>query len=321
MNNQIPHSDEASIRMPEAVTCFHAALIARENQTWQGRAGEQISTYVWRRWYRPGLLASARLLAAAAVAADADGLLRVIGGTARTATRVAEAAQAAGVLRVGAGGRFEWLLPSRHEYVAADLDTLPARPELGQIPCTPPGRRRVAELVLADLPWAGDVLLLGDDDLISPAIAASGLTATVLDVDDRLAQVLTGAPAPVRFVSGDIRSVPTDLHHRFDAVVMDPADGSIALAAWLRAAAVTLAEEPGARAYLAIAPARLGHRWAALVADAAQLGLVPCGHVSRCKEYRDDGGRLAAVTDCWIFERVPLPSYLPHPYLGIETFR
>jgi hypothetical protein len=67
-------------------------------------------------------------------------------------------------------------------------------------------------------------------------------------------------------------------------------------------------------------PARLGHRWAALLADALRLGLAPVGHLPGCKEYRDDD-RLVSTTDCWIFERTPAPSHLPLPYLDIETFR
>jgi hypothetical protein len=309
---------------PPCAERLHQKLMDAESATWDRLPGlaRGLAKATRTRWYGQSVLMTARQLGAAIGTATAGELVAALGGTDRFAGRFAVAATAAGILSVTCDAtgdeNYHWKADPVLRYRPVDLPPLPPSAEFGQIPCTPTGRQAVAELVIRDFPWGGRILLLGDDDLIAPGLAATGYAVTVLDVDPRLAPILT--ERSVRITEGDIRRLPADLDQRFDAVICDPADNSVALLPWLRAAARALTDQAGARLYLSISPVRLGHRWPALVADAINLGLVPADRIPRCKEYLVND-RLAAVTDCWVFERFPALSHLPLPYLDIETFR
>jgi len=116
-------------------------------------------------------------------------------------------------------------------------DAPAARVELDQCHCTPKTKlRRVLALHAAGAIAGRRILLLGDDDLTSIALArfvehlgASPAVAevTVLDVDRRLLAFvkahLHDAPFPLRTVHHDLRNpLPTMLAHRFDTLVTDP---------------------------------------------------------------------------------------------------
>lgn len=108
---------------------------------------------------------------------------------------------------------------------------------LDQCHCTVETKlRRVVALHEADALVGRRILLLGDDDLVSIALAtlvrrhgtdATIASLTVLDVDDRmlgfLLEQLVGAPFPVTCLRHDLREpLGVALRGRFDTVVTDP---------------------------------------------------------------------------------------------------
>ncbi|HST18565.1 MAG TPA: bis-aminopropyl spermidine synthase family protein [Gaiellaceae bacterium] len=112
-----------------------------------------------------------------------------------------------------------------------------ARTELDQCHCTPKTMlRRVLALHAAGAIVGRRILLLGDDDLISLALArfvarfGSGDVIeelTVLDVDERLLAFVAGelddAPFPCSFVHADLRDPLLSEHAgHYDTVVTDP---------------------------------------------------------------------------------------------------
>ena len=111
------------------------------------------------------------------------------------------------------------------------------RVELDQCHCTVETKlRRVVALHEADALVGRRILLLGDDDLVSVALAtlvrrhgtdATVASLTVLDLDDRvlgfLREQLAGAPFPVTCRRHDLREpLRPDLRGGFDTVVTDP---------------------------------------------------------------------------------------------------
>jgi predicted methyltransferase len=113
----------------------------------------------------------------------------------------------------------------------------PPHVEVDQCHCTPKAKlRRVLALHAADAIRGRRILLLGDDDLISVALArfaslfeAHGAAEelVVIDIDERVLAFigveLSGAPFPVQLVHHDLRDpLPAALAGRFDTVVTDP---------------------------------------------------------------------------------------------------
>jgi N4-bis(aminopropyl)spermidine synthase len=113
----------------------------------------------------------------------------------------------------------------------------PPRVELDQCHCTPKAKlRRVLALHAAEAIRGRRILLLGDDDLISIAlarfaalfeVAGAAEELVVVDVDERLlafiGDELEVASFPVRLVHHDLRDpLPPDLAGRFHTVVTDP---------------------------------------------------------------------------------------------------
>lgn len=195
---------------------------------------------------------------------------------------------------------------------------LDAKPELGQQICDRESRRRVAGLVRSDFPYGARIALLGDDDLVASSLCDERYPTVVFDIDERIEKCLAGC-RDVEFRHHDIREPVVD-SHLFDAVILDPADGSVALDHWLRRTNECLSEEDGARVYLSINPWRVGRRWYTLVKQCLQYGLVPCNVVPNAKVY-PDGSTVSITTDLWVFERTTVPPPLPLPYVDIETFR
>jgi predicted methyltransferase len=134
------------------------------------------------------------------------------------------------------------MVPGELSRVAAELAKIsrhapPPNLELDQCHCTIGTKlRRVLAAHEADALVGRRVLLLGDDDLVSLAIAlvvrdfGAAETVTelaVLDVDDAVVDFLrtrlSGACFPVACLQHDLREpLPTDLRGRFDTVLTDP---------------------------------------------------------------------------------------------------
>ncbi|MBB1501870.1 bis-aminopropyl spermidine synthase family protein [Propioniciclava sp. MC1683] len=198
------------------------------------------------------------------------------------------------------------------------LPPLESNVDYGQLTCDVASRDRVAEEICRDFPYGGRVLFLGDDDLVSEAVALAGFSVTVVDVDERIGQCLATVEADLSFVLGDVRR-PLEAG-QFDAVVLDPADGSVALNHWLNRVHEHLGDEEGVRVYLSVNMHRLGRRWASLLAGLARRDLVPVRSQERIKRYPSPSWA-DTTTDLWVFERMALPSSLPVPYVEIETNR
>jgi predicted methyltransferase len=134
------------------------------------------------------------------------------------------------------------MVPGELSRVAAELAKIsrqapPPKVELDQCHCTVGTKlRRVLAVHEADALVGRRVLLLGDDDLISLAIALvvrefgkarSVEELAVVDVDDAvvdfLRERLAGCGLPVLCLRHDLREpLPADLQHRFDTVITDP---------------------------------------------------------------------------------------------------
>lgn len=283
---------------------FREELNAREQESWPARGGGSVSRYAWRRWFAHTPAGADRLLAELSNA-PAE---RLIGGT----RRLSDNCRAA-LARLGGEA------PSRLTHRGADPapGPLPADARLGQLTCDRESRARVVDLLVDDFPYGARVLFLGDDDLISVGASASGFDVTVIDVDDRLAPILSGRPR-LAFRLADVRDeLALGL---FDAVVLDPADGSVALEAWLAQAHTCLSPTPGSRIYLSVNMHRLARRWAAVLHTLAHHDVVPVRASPSIKSYPQPAGG-PATTDLWTFERMPMPSALPLPYLDVELVR
>lgn len=113
----------------------------------------------------------------------------------------------------------------------------PVRPDLDQCHCTPETKlRRVLAMHEADALVGRRVLLLGDDDLTSLAIAGvvrrfgspdTVAELAVVDVDpavvEHVRRELSGGPLRVTCVTHDLREpLPESLRSSFDTVVTDP---------------------------------------------------------------------------------------------------
>jgi predicted methyltransferase len=138
----------------------------------------------------------------------------------------------------GTGTRIPAELAPVADALALSAEAAPAaQMQLDQSHCTVETKlRRVLALDDADALVGRSVMLLGDDDLVSLAVAQvlrlagvdDGLAdLTVVDVDERLLEFLreqlADAPFPVSLVAHDARApLPPELAGRFDTVCTDP---------------------------------------------------------------------------------------------------
>lgn len=108
------------------------------------------------------------------------------------------------------------------------LHPLSQRTDLDQCSATDHTVLKRLDLLLADRALSqGNLLLLGDDDLLSIAILAVEPHAqvTVVDLDDELLHAIRtfSSHARLRLVHADLREgLPGDLHGQFTAVLADP---------------------------------------------------------------------------------------------------
>lgn len=101
-----------------------------------------------------------------------------------------------------------------------------------QQPCTPETALQRALYCLGDLSPSGRILLLGDDDLTSVALALVAkerqldIELTVVDIDTRLLDAVSAAIRPLGIKLEakrvDLFGHGHDLHNRFDLVLADP---------------------------------------------------------------------------------------------------
>lgn len=289
-------------------TAAHDVFCRAEDARWDERPGAALTRFTWRSWYRLERAHVDRLLAEAAMfqAGDPVG----IGGLPRLHERVVGA-----LAELGPPPAPTSVVQTSDEH---RVESLEARSDYGQLVCDVPSRDRVATEVCRDFPYGGSVLFLGDDDLVCEPVAAAGFKVVVVDLDERVGERISGLPGAPRFKRGDVRH-PLDVG-RFDAVVLDPADGSVALTYWLSRVRDHLGTTDGSRVYLSVNLHRLGRRWTALLDDLARQDLVPVRQHERLKRY-PFGDRPGAATDLWVFERMTRPSNLPLPYVEIETHR
>lgn len=280
-------------------------FLSIEEEEWGEGKLAAIQRYTWATWYRPSLLQFSRLVAEYVLEPQACS-----GGVPRLHHK----------LQSALGSQWNKIAPPIPVVSTSRVSDvrLKADPRRGQIVCDIASRTRVAQVVQRDFPYGAKIALLGDDDLVCGVISTEDYPAVVYDVDDRLGDRISSY-LHVEFIHHDIRE-PIRERHRYDAVLLDPADGSIALGKWLQRADECLSLVDGSRMYLSANPWRLGRRWAQVVAECLHHGLVPCDFHRKLKSYPHDCGK-PVETDLWVFERTSIPSKLPHPYLEIEVFR
>lgn len=276
-----------------------------EDAEWGTGTIAEIQRHTWRKWYKLSFLQYLRLASECA-----SGSRESIGGLPRLEKKVAASL---------ADVNLDCLSPfSFGEGQNPSAPVITPRPDLGQLVCDEESRTRIASIIHNDFPFGARVAMLGDDDLIATTIAHKHFPVTVLDVDTRIAEVVSMRDF-IQFINHDVRE-PWRHESRFEAVVLDPADGSIALEAWTRRANECLSNVEGARAYLSVNTLRLGRRWSRLLDELGLHNLTPVAHYPRVKVYPGTSER-GTTTDLWVFERMTRPSELPQPYLEIEVFR
>jgi N4-bis(aminopropyl)spermidine synthase len=163
------------------------------------------------------------------------------------------------------------LASSAHTVAALARKAPEPRVELDQVHCTVETKlRRVLAMDEAGALDGRRVLLLGDDDLTSVALAflaaehgigASVRELIVVDVDARLvaflARALRDAPFPVECVAHDLREpLPGRLHGRADTVFTDPPYTGRGAALFLSRAAEATAGRAGRHVFFAFGPKR-----------------------------------------------------------------
>ncbi|MFQ6050947.1 MAG: bis-aminopropyl spermidine synthase family protein [Candidatus Hydrothermarchaeota archaeon] len=77
-----------------------------------------------------------------------------------------------------------------------------------------------------------NIIVLGDDDLVSIAIAMTGLAkkVTAIDIDERILEFINDQELGIKTIRFDLRDpIPRDLRDKFDCFTTDPPDTAIAL--------------------------------------------------------------------------------------------
>ena len=173
----------------------------------------------------------------------------------------------------------------------------PVRVELDQTHCTPETKvRRVLAMHDAGALAGRRVLVLGDDDLVSLALAeftrrhGSGPAAvTVVEVDPALAGFLrsrlAGAPFPAEVVEHDLTDpLPAELLSRMDTVQTDPPYTVAGASLFLERAASALRPGAGAQVFLSLGVRRPAET-VELQAVLTRLGLAVRGMVPGFNDY------------------------------------
>lgn len=293
------------MRSTELLDRAYERFLTLEGDEWGSGEVAAIRRYTWTVWYKPSRVQFARLVADC-LANEGE----YAGGVPHLHRKVMSSLENLGDV--------EQLLPRIQHAAPRPIPLVEANPGLGQIVCDAGSRHRVAQQVWQDFPYGARIGILGDDDLVGLVVADENYPVVVFDVDERLGNVFDPHPH-AEFRHHDIRRTLAG-EERFDAVLLDPADGSVALSHWLERLNECLSQQDGARAYLSVNLWRLGRRWSRVVEQCMRYNLVPCDVKLRAKNY-PLRGNLSVMTDLWVFERTSIPSALPRPYLDIEVFR
>lgn len=289
----------------DELAAAYARFIEIENHEWGDGTIAEMQRYAWRTWYRPSFLQYQRL-----VAEWTQSSRESVGGLPRLEKKI--------VASLSGSSRARLRPPTFVEDHTSGVPVMAPKGELGQLLCDEESRVRISTIVHDDFPYGAKIAMLGDDDLVGTAIAHERFPVTILDIDTRIAD-LVAEQEHIEFHVHDVRESWRSTS-RFDAVLLDPADGSIALEAWIRLSNECLSEAEGSRAYLSVNPWRLGRRWSRLLEEFGRYNLTPVASYAGIKVYPHEGGR-GTTTDLWVFERMTRPSCLPQPYLDIEVFR
>jgi predicted methyltransferase len=232
------------------------------------------------------------------------------------------------------GGVPVTLSPADQEALAGALAvaaaaTPPARMDLDQAHCTVATKvRRVLAMHAAGAVAGRRVLVLGDDDLVSVALAELAgrhgvvpAALTVVEVDPALVRFLrerlAGAPFPVDVVEHDLRS-PLELAGPYDTVQTDPPYTVEGAALFLERAAAVL--RPGADVFLSLGvrrPADTVRLQEALV----RLGLAVRAMTPGFNEYVG-AGVLGGTSALWqLVVAAPAPAGSAAVYTGAGRTR
>jgi len=123
-----------------------------------------------------------------------------------------------------------------------------------QGPCLPESAARKALLMSHDV-GCGNVLCVGDDDLVSIGLAILGAAVTVIDIDEYLLRLIGDTASElglnIQTINYDIRQplIP-ELLNKFDAVSLDPVSSENWLKLFLSRASSCL--KPDGRCYLSV---------------------------------------------------------------------
>jgi hypothetical protein len=152
----------------------------------------------------------------------------------------------------------------RFEASAPFLDAAAGRPEAflqyDQLYCSPDSTERRAETVLLSTPTEGAILLLGDDDLTSLALAKQhDGEIVVIEYDQRLLDHLHEQAPRIQGKAIDLflGGLPATWCGYFDAVVLDPPWDDYHAWCFLHKAMLSLKDTPDARLFLSFCPLNL----------------------------------------------------------------
>ncbi|MGE0494401.1 MAG: bis-aminopropyl spermidine synthase family protein [Vulcanimicrobiota bacterium] len=110
------------------------------------------------------------------------------------------------------------------EFLAATTDRPPQKEHLHQQPCSPRTTLDRVERIVAQCPPPARVLVLGDDDLMSLALARhEGYSIDVLELDKELVEFLARSAPSVRILQKDLSmGLDADFKESYDIVISDP---------------------------------------------------------------------------------------------------
>ena len=221
-----------------------------ENQHWKKSAIGNIQRYTWKRYYALSKIQFCRILLEYYLIRDSDILPT---GTRNMGNILKD------ILSKYDAKSFKPI--ERHNDISDEF--IDANPELGQFVCDMKSRIDVSNIICRDFPFGADVIFLGDDDLVSSALADENYKVTIVDVDNRIKEIVQDSDY-IKYYNHDIRKT-MNMSQKFNAVVLDPADGSVALSYWVRQSISMLDSEDGNRIYLSVNRWRLGKRWKSLI--------------------------------------------------------
>jgi|GEM_PF-5489050 Predicted methyltransferases len=215
--------------------------------------------------------------------------IAAVTGSFTTGLRVLQHLAEAGIVDIDANGGLTWLQlaairpTAPRAQVASWLEDVLSPVEVGrfgQCAVEPKSSMKRGLRVARDVPdQAGELLFLGDCDLVSVVVASELPNAvTAIDADALALERLQRAQQEFRLtnlqvVEHDLAlEIPAELRNRFSAAVIDPIDNGWGIDLWLRRVFEALGGELNERVYISIDVERIGRRLVALQGFMAQQG-------------------------------------------------